>query len=75
MVTEQVQANHESTEQRISAMELSLKTIKDDLTGQLEESQQKLTSLENSLDKTESFAQRRREPSSGGNGDSMLTNC
>ncbi|HKN04043.1 MAG TPA: GPO family capsid scaffolding protein [Buttiauxella sp.] len=75
VITEQVQANHESTEQRISAMELSLKTLKDDFTGQLEESQQKLTSLENSLDKTESFAQRRREPSSGGNGDSMLTNC
>ena len=75
VVTEQVQANHDATEQRLSAMELSLKTIKDDLTGQLEESQQKFTALETSLDKTESFAQRRREPSSGGNGDSMLTNC
>lgn len=75
VVTEQVQANHDATEQRLAAMELSLKTLKDDFTGQLEESQQKLSALETSLDKTESFAQRRREPSSGGNGDSMLTNC
>ncbi|WP_455425802.1 GPO family capsid scaffolding protein [Dryocola sp. LX212] len=75
VVTEQVQANHESAEQRLAAMELSIKTLKDDLTGELAQSQQKLTELEASLDKTESFSQRRREPSSGGNGDSMLTNC
>ncbi|TNV19696.1 GPO family capsid scaffolding protein [Buttiauxella sp. B2] len=75
VVTEQVQASHDATEQRLTAMELSLSTLKGELTGQLEESQQKLAALETSLDKTESFAQRRREPSSGGNGDSMLTNC
>lgn len=75
VVTEQVQANHESAETRLAALELSIKTLKDDLTGELAQSQQKLTELEASLDKTESFSQRRREPSSGGNGDSMLTNC
>ncbi|OAT18839.1 phage capsid scaffolding protein [Buttiauxella noackiae ATCC 51607] len=75
VVTEQVQANHDATEQRLSAMEQSFNTLKGELTTQLEESQQKLASLETSLDKTESFAQRRREPSSGGNGDSLLTNC
>lgn len=75
VVTEQVQANHDATEQRLAAMEQSFSTLKGELTTQLEESQQKLSALETSLDKTESFAQRRREPSSGGNGDSMLTNC
>ncbi|MCP2005003.1 UNVERIFIED_ORG: hypothetical protein J2Y78_003543 [Buttiauxella agrestis ATCC 33320] len=64
VVTEQVQANHDATEQRLSAMEQQFSTLKGEFSA-----------LETSLDNTESFTQRRRDPASGGNGDSMVTNC
>lgn len=75
VVSERVQTNHEATELSLTAMALSIETLKGELTGQIEEGQQKLSALENSLDHTESFSQHRREPASGGNGDAMLTNC
>ena len=75
VVTEQVQAYHEAAEQSLTAMALSISTLKGELTTQIEESQQKLSALEISLDGTESFTQARRQPASGGNGASLLTNC
>ncbi|HEY1843658.1 MAG TPA: GPO family capsid scaffolding protein [Buttiauxella sp.] len=72
VVTEQVQANHEATEQRLAAVELSLQT----LTASVGESQTELTSLKTTLDKTESQTYSRRQKSTGGDGDeTSLTDC
>ncbi|TNV11601.1 GPO family capsid scaffolding protein [Buttiauxella sp. B2] len=72
VVTEQVQANHDATEQRLAAVELSLQN----LTASIGESQTELSSLKTTLDKTENQTYSRRQKSTGGEGDeTSLTDC
>lgn len=72
VVTEQVQANQEAAEQRLAAVEQSLKT----LTASIGESQTELSSLKNTLDKTESQKFSRRQKCTGGEGsEAGLTDC
>lgn len=74
-VTEHVQENLSATEQRIAAMENAFSALKQDVTSQTTQTSQALTALKNSLDNTESFTQPRRTQATGGEGDSLSTNC
>ncbi|HDU8041284.1 GPO family capsid scaffolding protein [Cronobacter sakazakii] len=74
-VTEHVQENLSATEQRIAAMENAFSALKQDVTSQTAQTSQALTDLKTSLDNTESFTQPRRTQATGGEGDSLSTNC
>ncbi|ELY7390884.1 GPO family capsid scaffolding protein [Cronobacter universalis] len=74
-VTEHVQENLSATEQRIAAMENAFSALKQDVTSQTAQTSQAFTALKNSLDNTESFTQPRRTQATGGEGDSLSTNC
>ncbi|EOW6873450.1 GPO family capsid scaffolding protein [Cronobacter turicensis] len=74
-VTEHVQENLSATEQRIAAMENAFSALKQDVTSQTTQTSQALTDLKTSLDNTESFTQPRRTQATGGEGDSLSTNC
>ncbi|MFP4837358.1 GPO family capsid scaffolding protein [Cronobacter dublinensis] len=74
-VTEHVQENLSATEQRLAAMENAFSALKQDVTSQTTQTSQALTALKNSLDNTESFTQPRRTQATGGEGDSLSTNC
>ncbi|MDK1192635.1 GPO family capsid scaffolding protein [Cronobacter dublinensis] len=74
-VTEHVQENLSATEQRIAAMENAFSALKQDVTSQTTQTRQALTDLKTSLDNTESFTQPRRTQATGGEGDSLSTNC
>ncbi|ELY5827312.1 GPO family capsid scaffolding protein [Cronobacter turicensis] len=74
-VTEHVQENLSATEQRIAAMENAFSALKQDVTSQTTQTSQAFTALKNSLDNTESFTQPRRTQATGGEGDSLSTNC
>ncbi|ELY4584736.1 GPO family capsid scaffolding protein [Cronobacter malonaticus] len=74
-VTEHVQENLSATEQRIAAMENAFSALKQDVTSQTAQTRQAFTALKNSLDNTESFTQPRRTQATGGEGDSLSTNC
>ncbi|ELY4797998.1 GPO family capsid scaffolding protein [Cronobacter sakazakii] len=74
-VSEHVQENLSATEQRIAAMENAFSALKQDVTSQTTQTSQALTDLKTSLDNTESFTQPRRTQATGGEGDSLSTNC
>ncbi|EKC6205822.1 GPO family capsid scaffolding protein [Cronobacter sakazakii] len=74
-VTEHVQENLSATEQRIAAMENAFSALKQDVTSHTAQTSQAFTALKNSLDNTESFTQPRRTQATGGEGDSLSTNC
>ncbi|EPA9744694.1 GPO family capsid scaffolding protein [Cronobacter malonaticus] len=74
-VTEHVQENLSATEQRLAAMEKAFSALKQDVTSQTTQTSQALTDLKTSLDNTESFTQPRRTQATGGEGDSLSTNC
>ncbi|RRA47064.1 GPO family capsid scaffolding protein [Cronobacter sakazakii] len=74
-VTEHMQENLSATEQRIAAMENAFSALKQDVTSQTAQTSQAFTALKNSLDNTESFTQPRRTQATGGEGDSLSTNC
>ncbi|EOC1352531.1 GPO family capsid scaffolding protein [Cronobacter dublinensis] len=74
-VTEHVQENLSATEQRLAAMENAFSALKQDVTSQTTQTSQALTDLKTSLDNTESFTQPRRTQATGGEGDSLSTNC
>ncbi|ELY4448498.1 GPO family capsid scaffolding protein [Cronobacter malonaticus] len=74
-VSEHVQENLSATEQRLAAMENAFSALKQDVTSQTAQTSQALTALKNSLDNTESFTQPRRTQATGGEGDSLSTNC
>ncbi|ELQ6132341.1 GPO family capsid scaffolding protein [Cronobacter dublinensis] len=74
-VSEHVQENLSATEQRIAAMENAFSALKQDVTSQTSQTSQALTDLKTSLDNTESFTQPRRTQATGGEGDSLSTNC
>ncbi|CQH45346.1 TPA: GPO family capsid scaffolding protein [Yersinia enterocolitica] len=71
-VSEQLQSNGESVEQRFAALEQKLQL----LTEQASADQQALSTLKGQLGNSESFSQQRRPQANGGNGEEMhLTNC
>ncbi|EKP4478326.1 GPO family capsid scaffolding protein [Cronobacter dublinensis] len=74
-VSEHVQENLSATEQRLAAMENAFSALKQDVTSQTTQTSQALTELKTSLDNTESFTQPRRTQATGGEGDSLSTNC
>ncbi|ELY4481516.1 GPO family capsid scaffolding protein [Cronobacter turicensis] len=74
-VSEHVQENLSATEQRIAAMENAFSALKQDVTSQTTQTSQALTDLKSTLDNTESFTQPRRTQATGGEGDSLSTNC
>ncbi|EKM5761153.1 GPO family capsid scaffolding protein [Cronobacter turicensis] len=74
-VSEHVQENLSATEQRLAAMENAFSALKQDVTSQTTQTSQALTDLKTSLDNTESFTQPRRTQATGGEGDSLSTNC
>ncbi|EIX1761151.1 GPO family capsid scaffolding protein [Cronobacter sakazakii] len=74
-VSEHVQENLSTTEQRLAAMENAFSVLKEDVTSQTAQTSQAFTALKNSLDNTESFTQPRRTQATGGEGDSLSTNC
>ncbi|MDK1304562.1 GPO family capsid scaffolding protein [Cronobacter sakazakii] len=74
-VSEHVQENLSATEQRIAAMENAFSALKQDVTSQIAQTSQAFTALKTSLDNTESFTQPRRTQATGGEGDSLSTNC
>ncbi|WP_174263324.1 GPO family capsid scaffolding protein [Cronobacter sakazakii] len=74
-VTEHVQENLSATEQRVAAMENAFSALKQDVTSQTTQTRQALSDLKTSLDNTESFTQPRRTQATGGEGDSLSTNC
>ncbi|UXD90739.1 GPO family capsid scaffolding protein [Cronobacter sakazakii] len=74
-VSEHVQENLSATEQRIAAMENAFSALKQDVTSQTAQTSQALTDLKSTLDNTESFTQPRRTQATGGEGDSLSTNC
>lgn len=74
-VTEHMQENLSATEQRLAAMENAFSALKQDVTSQTTQTSQAFTDLKNSLDNTESFTQPRRTQATGGEGDSLSTNC
>jgi len=74
-VTEHVQENLSATEQRLAAMENAFSALKQDVISQTTQTSQALTDLKTSLDNTESFTQPRRTQATGGEGDSLSTNC
>ncbi|EKS1846603.1 GPO family capsid scaffolding protein [Cronobacter muytjensii] len=74
-VSEHVQENLSATEQRLAAMENAFSALKQDVTSQTTQTSQALTALKTSLDNTESFTQPRRTQATGGEGDSLSTNC
>ncbi|EOI3559031.1 GPO family capsid scaffolding protein [Cronobacter turicensis] len=67
--------NLSATEQRIAAMENAFSALKQDVTSQTTQTSQALTDLKSTLDNTESFTQPRRTQATGGEGDSLSTNC
>ncbi|ELY4129996.1 GPO family capsid scaffolding protein [Cronobacter turicensis] len=74
-VSEHVQENLSATEQRLAAMENAFSALKQDVTSQTTQTSQALTDLKSTLDNTESFTQPRRTQATGGEGDSLSTNC
>ncbi|EGT5668511.1 GPO family capsid scaffolding protein [Cronobacter dublinensis subsp. dublinensis] len=74
-VTEHMQENLSATEQRIAAIENAFSALKQDVTSQTTQTSQALTDLKSTLDNTESFTQPRRTQATGGEGDSLSTNC
>ncbi|EIW9480311.1 GPO family capsid scaffolding protein [Klebsiella aerogenes] len=74
-VSEHVQTNLTKQDERLSAMETAFSTLKQELTGKVEETSQAFSALKTTLDKTESFSQPRRAKASGGGGDELLTDC
>lgn len=74
-VSEHVQTNLTKQDERLSAMEVAFSTLKQELTGKVEETSQAFSALKTTLDKTESFSQPRRAKASGGGGDELLTDC
>lgn len=74
-VSEHVQTNLTAQDKRLTAMEQSIATLKQELTGKVEETSQAFSTLKTTLDKTESFSQPRRGKASGGGGDELLTDC
>ncbi|PUW16614.1 GPO family capsid scaffolding protein [Cronobacter sakazakii] len=74
-VSEHVQENLSATEQRLAAMENAFSALKQDVTSQTAQTSQALTDLKSTLDNTESFTQPRRTQATGGEGDSLSTNC
>lgn len=74
-VSEHVQTNLTKQDERLSAMETAFATLKQELTGKVEETSQAFSTLKTTLDKTESFSQPRRTKASGGGGDELLTDC
>ncbi|WP_233965205.1 GPO family capsid scaffolding protein [Pectobacterium versatile] len=75
-VAGQVQTNADSVEQRFTQLEQRHQQDIAALTQKLAASEQQLTDLKGTLDKTENFSQKRRPPATGGDGEaSLLTNC
>lgn len=74
-VSDHVQTNLTRQDERLSAMETAFATLKQELTGKVEETSQAFSTLKTTLDKTESFSQPRRTKASGGGGDELLTDC
>ncbi|MFJ5349829.1 GPO family capsid scaffolding protein [Pectobacterium parvum] len=75
-VAGQVQTNADSIEQRFTQLEQRQQQDIATLTQKLAASEQQLTDLKGTLDKTENFSQKRRPPATGGDGEaSLLTNC
>ncbi len=74
-VSEHVQTNLTAQDKRISDMETAFVSLRQEMTGRIEETSQAFSSLKTTLDKTESFSQPRRTKASGGGGDELLTDC
>lgn len=74
-VSEHVQVNLTAQDNRLAEMETAFATLKQELTGKVEETRQAFSDLKTTLDNTESFSQPRRTKASGGGGDELLTDC
>lgn len=75
-VAGQVQTNADNVEQRFTQLEQRQQQDIATLTQKLAASEQQLTDLKGTLDKTENFSQKRRPPATGGDGaESGLTDC
>lgn len=74
-VSEHVQTNLTAQDKRLTEMEQSFATLKQELTGKVEETSQAFSTLKTTLDNTESFSQPRRTKASGGGGNELLTDC
>lgn len=75
-IAERVQTSGESTETRFSKLESELTAIKKAQTEQADAASQQFTTIQNTLDTTESRTQPRRKLSTGGDaGDATLTDC
>ncbi|MCH4995340.1 GPO family capsid scaffolding protein [Pectobacterium carotovorum] len=75
-VAGQVQTNADNVEQRFTQLEQRQQQDIATLTQKLAASEQQLTDLKGTLDKTENFSQKRRPPATGGDGaESGQTDC
>ncbi len=75
VVSEHVQVSLSATEKRLADMETAFSTLKTDVTTQTGEISEQFKTLKTSLDNTENPRQPRRELSTGGGGEAVLTNC
>lgn len=75
VVSEHVQTSLSASDQRLAALENSFAALKQDVTSKAEQTSQAFSQLKTTLDNTPSRLQPRRELSTGGGGESTLTNC
>gem|GEM_PF-4723869 len=75
-IAERVQTSGESAETRFSKLESELEILKKAQTEQADAAAQQFSTIQNTLDTTESRTQPRRKLSTGGDaGDATLTDC
>lgn len=74
-VSEHVQENLTATGQRLAELENAFATLKQDVTSKADQTRQAFSQLKTTLDNTESTTQPRRQLSTGGGGDELLTDC